>query len=167
MSRYGLLLLFLVCILLLSCVHSSPSGDAKIANVAVWDLENLTPSINHQPDLGELLSVSIIKCLQKQEDINVIEREKIIQIMEELKIGSSELAAQETRLKLGQLVGAKYMVFGGYQQVGDLVRLDLRLVEVETGRIINTAQKIISNSADFNVWLDASCQLALELFKSY
>lgn len=33
-------------------------------------------------------------------------------------------------------MGATLMVFGGYQAIGDTVRLDGRLVEVESGRTI-------------------------------
>jgi hypothetical protein len=48
---------------------------------------------------------------------------------------------ESTRLRLGKLVGATLMVFGGYQAIGDTVRLDVRLIEVESGKTIKAVFK--------------------------
>ena len=83
--------------------------------------------------------------------------------MEELKLGSSSLADEDTRLKLGRLSGARLMVFGGYQIIGSRMRLDLRLVEVETGKIIKAVQKV-SPASDLPGWLNSARGAAEELF---
>jgi len=54
------------------------------------------------------------------------------------------------------------MVFGGYFVLGDMMRLDLRLVEVETGSIVKAAQKTTS-AGDLNGWLRVARQAAEEL----
>jgi hypothetical protein len=54
------------------------------------------------------------------------------------------------------------MVFGGYFVLGDMMRLDLRLVEVETGSIVKAAQKTTS-AGDLNGWLRVAQQAAEEL----
>jgi hypothetical protein len=65
-----------------------------------------------------------------------VERERLRLVVKELKLGTTSLVDDSTRLRLGKLVGATLMVFGGYQAIGDTVRLDGRLVEVESGRTI-------------------------------
>ncbi len=130
--------------------------------VAVWDLEDLSPGSGGRPDLGQLLSGEIIQALQ-QADVQVVERQKILSIMEELNLGSSSLADEETRLRVGRMTGAREMVFGGYMVVGTAMRLDLRRVDVETGRITKTAKRTtpVGNLAG---WLAAAREAAGELY---
>ncbi|MBP1724943.1 MAG: Curli production assembly/transport component CsgG [Deltaproteobacteria bacterium] len=65
-----------------------------------------------------------------------MERERLRLVLKELKLGTTSLVDDSTRLRLGKLVGAILMVFRGYQAIGDTVRLDVWLVEVESGRTI-------------------------------
>ncbi|MDD5762902.1 MAG: hypothetical protein PHP88_10410, partial [bacterium] len=44
-------------------------------------------------------------------------------------------------LRLGRITGARQMVFGGYLAIGSRVRIDLRLVDVETGKVLKTATR--------------------------
>lgn len=144
-----------------SCASDAPyQGNAA---VAVWDIDNLTPAASAADDLGEVLSSQVIDTLQKRGDHPVVERQHLLLAMEELKLGSSSLADEETRLRLGRLSGARLMVFGGYQIIGKQMRLDLRLVEVETGRIIKAVQKV-SSSSDLQGWLNSARGAAEELF---
>ncbi len=69
----------------------------------------------------------------------MVEREKLLLALEELSLGSGELASENSRLRIGKILGAKLMVFGAYQLIGDVIRLDLRLVEVERGLVVNAA----------------------------
>lgn len=125
------------------CAHtqSAPPAAQGPPTVAVWDLEDLGAS---QPGLGEILSAQVAEAIQAQGRYAVIEREKLLLALGELRLGSSELADEGTRLRLGRIAGARYMVFGGYQVVAGRMRLDLRLVEVETGKI----RKAVSRTAD-------------------
>ena len=65
----------------------------------------------------------------------VVEREQLVLALEELHIGASALADEKTRLQIGRIIGARFMVFGGYLPMAGQTRVDLRLVEVEPGRI--------------------------------
>lgn len=59
-------------------------------------------------------------------------------------------------------LAARFMVFGSYFLLGSMMRLDLRLVEVETSRILKAAQKFTA-AGDLNGWLKAVEQAAAEL----
>ena len=135
-----------------------------ISAVAVWDPENLSFKDSGRPDLGQVLAGEIIQTLQSS-DIQVVEREKLVAMLEELKLGSSELADESTRLKVGRMIGAREMVFGGYMVVGNTMRLDLRMVDVATGKVVRTA-KMTAGANDIPGWLKAARDAAAELLKT-
>ena len=148
-------------LLCISCASDAPyQGNPA---VAVWDFDNLTPAAAVKEDLGEILSLQVIDTLQKRGDHPVVERQRLLLALEELKLGTTSLVDEATRLKLGRISGARLMVFGGYQIIGKQMRLDLRLVEVETGRIIKAVQKV-SSASDLSGWLNGARGAAEELF---
>ena len=136
--------------------------DRQTPAVAVWDLENLNPAETIGPDMGELLAATVIETLKESGAFQVVERERLILALEELTLGSSSLVDEATRLKIGRIMGARFMVFGGYFVLGDMMRLDLRLVEVETGSIVKAAQKT-ATAGDLTGWLKVARQAAKEL----
>jgi PBP1b-binding outer membrane lipoprotein LpoB len=155
----------IICFLLYGCaaapvVPPAVSSEKK-QTLAVWDLENLSPLGTAQMDLGNLLSARIMETVQ-QAGYTTIEREKLELALRELNLGSSSLADSSTRLRIGRIAGARWMIFGAYQVVADQMRLDLRMVEVETGRIIKAAEKT-AGGGDLSGWLKAAEAAAKEL----
>ena len=141
---------------------SAPCMNQETPAVAVWDLENSNPGAAIGPDMGELLAAQVVETIKESGGFQVVERERLILVLEELDLGSSSLVDESTRLRIGRIVGARFMVFGGYFVLGNMMRLDLRLVEVETGRIVKASQKTAS-AGDLNGWLKIARQAAKEL----
>jgi hypothetical protein len=84
------------------------------------------------PDLlGAELSVS--------PRLRLVERQRLDDVFNEQKLGASELADDATRLRLGRLVGARWMVFGSYLRIGDSWQINVRVVDVESSRILATS----------------------------
>jgi curli biogenesis system outer membrane secretion channel CsgG len=150
--------LFLCCF---SCA-TTPDMGAGRSTVAVWDLEDVSP-VSSRVDVGELLSAEVSGALQRKGEYTIVERTRLVRVLEELHLGSSELADDETRLRVGRLLGARYMVFGGYQIVGSQLRLDLRLVEVETGKIRKAVSRIAPSTGGMSGWLEAAGKAGAEL----
>lgn len=140
----------------------APEPYQKGVTIAVWDLDDLSPSAIVQPHLGELLSGQVIEILQKRGDYAIVERERLLLALEELHLGTTMLVDETTRLKLGRLLGARFMVFGVYQIIGNQMRLDLRLVEVETGKVLKAVQKTTS-AADLSGWIDTARKAAEDM----
>ena len=126
---------------------SAPHVENEVCTVAVWDLVNYSQPGTVASDLGELLAAKIIETLKDSGAYEVIERERLILVLEEQNLGTTAIVDESTRLKIGQIVGARCMVFGSYFVVADTMRLDLRLVEVETGNILKAAQKSAKKTA--------------------
>jgi curli biogenesis system outer membrane secretion channel CsgG len=151
-----------VCIaMLIGCVPKPISYETG-ATIAVWDLDNLSTFDGTRPDLGELLSAGVIETLMRKGTHSVVERERLLVALEELRLGTTSLVDESARLTLGRLVGAQLMVFGGYQIVEKMMRVDLRMVEVESGKVLKAVQKTTS-ATDLSGWLHAVSEAAAEL----
>lgn len=159
-----ILFLAAVTMMTVACAASGPNvADQPIA-IAVWDLEDLSPVTRAQAGMGELLAGQIAARLGEIQNFQVVERQNLLKAMEELNIGSSQLADDQTRLKLGRIIGARQMVFGAFQSAGGALRLDLRRVDVASGKILKTATGMSAGS-DVSGWLQAADQAAAELVK--
>ncbi len=148
------------CALFAACA-SGPARTAGPPGIAVWDLDDLTPG-GGTSGVGELLSAQIIETIQRRGGYVVVERQKLVQALEELKLGSSALADEETRLRLGRVQGARLMVLGGFMTIGGRTRIDLRLVDVETGKVRKAISKT-ADSPDLSAWMEAARKAAEEL----
>lgn len=163
MSRPTWLLTATALLLLISgCAATGEPGMARPVSVAVWDLEDLSISPHVPAGMGELLASRIVDRLGRTGDYRVVERQHLIKVMEELNIGSSDLADPQTRLRLGRIIGAQQMVFGAFQAAGPVMRLDLRRVDVASGRVVKTATAQAAGD-DVEGWLRMAEQAAAQL----
>lgn len=157
----------IVCLFLsVICLHTScqtiPDQKTYLNSVAVWDLEDYSRTEILYHNLGELLSTKIIDVFNVSGNWTMVERERLNLALEELNIGTGALASDETRLKVGRLMGVRYMVFGSMMTYGDTMQLNLRMVDVETGRIIKTAEKT-TDANDIAAWLEVAGAAANDL----
>ncbi|MBU0994979.1 MAG: CsgG/HfaB family protein [Proteobacteria bacterium] len=130
--------------------------------IAVWDLSDYSASQDSRTHMEEVLTAKFIQALQTIPDITVVERQKLALALDELNIGTTAVTDESTRLKIGKILGATQMVFGGYQVFGDMMRLDIRLVDVETGKIIKAIEKTVPGTG-MTEWLAAAEAAAREL----
>ncbi len=153
-------------ILVIGCVttETAVQKTAVPTPVAVWDFEDLTPYTGHQFSyLKTVLADVAIKRLNEIAGVQPIERSRIVQVLEEQAIGSSELASEKTKLRLGKLLGAREMIFGAFQILGGQARIDVRLVDVETSRVISADEKTL-DSFDADKAMRAVDELVSSLF---
>jgi curli biogenesis system outer membrane secretion channel CsgG len=144
-------------------MKGSAAVERRISTVAVWDFDNLSASSFVQPDLGERLAAELTEIFMRKGNFQVVERQNLLLVLEELNIGSEIFVDETTRLRLGKIVGAGMMVFGAYQSFGgQQTRIDIRLVEVETGRTKKTVDKLVPSS-NYQAWFEAVRQAADEL----
>jgi TolB-like protein len=156
---------FAFVLLFLAGALSGCAGDPVIPSapaVAVWDPEDVSPGAAGEQGIGEVLALRIVEAARAR-GVSVVERQKLLLAVEELRLGSSALADESTRLRLGRITGARQMVFGGYIAVGNRVRMDLRLVDVETGKVLRTASRT-GPAGGIGALLDLCGQAASDLF---
>jgi TolB-like protein len=93
------------------------------------------------PQIGLLrkgLAQMLISDLSVLEGIRIVERDRLEDILKELKLGQSGKIDKASAAKVGKLLGARYMVLGGYFDVMNTLRADARVVEVETGKVVQS-----------------------------
>ena len=156
----------LICLILCGCAPTSidrshPVTTDHKSTVAIWDLEDYSFSGSSHPELGNFLSAKMIDAF-KAGGYTVLERERLILALQELQLGTTALADTSTRLRIGRLMGTQLMIFGVYQFLEGQMRLDIRMVEVVTGRILKTAQKT-TQSSSLSDWLSTATEAAQEL----
>ena len=72
------------------------------------------------------------------ESIQLVERDRLQQVIDELELNQSNKFDPATASRVGKLLGARYLVMGGYFDVMNTLRVDARVVETETGRILRS-----------------------------
>ncbi len=92
------------------------------------------------PELEPLkvgLSQMLITDLRGTEGVTVVERAQLQAILDELELGHSGVADPDTAAQVGKLLGAEWMLLGSYFELMGTLRIDARLVRVETGEIVH------------------------------
>ena len=157
-----------LCLLVLVCACTAGTSGMSPRNarwsVAVLDYEDLSPLDATHLDLAELLTAKAIETIEKDGRFDVVERKRLATVLEELNLGTSIVADRQSQLELGQITGARLMVFGCYQVIEGQLRLDVRLVNVESGRVINSVS-LVAAEPGLDGWLDAVAKTTAALFR--
>lgn len=115
---------------------ASAQATAPLPAVVVWDFDNQSP----MPGAGEFLRRALPENLTAQllrvPGLPVVERQRIRDLLAEQKVSATDLADAEARLRLGRIVGAARMVFGGFFVLGEQVQVHVRVVETATSRVL-------------------------------
>ncbi len=112
---------------------------AQQASVAVWDFDSfeLQNSSGAPADnLSRALSEILLEQLIGYPGTHVVERGRLREILDEQKLGSSTLADEDARIRLGRIAGAQQMVFGSLMRIGEVTHVDVRLVSVSTSQVL-------------------------------
>jgi len=91
--------------------------------------------------------------------LKLIERNKIQAILKEIALSLSGSVDEATAIKAGKILGAQSIAFGSYMVLGKVVRIDTRIIKVETSELI-LAEMIQGNSDKF---MDLEQQLAKKI----
>ncbi len=74
-------------------------------------------------------------------NLRVVDRARIKEILAELELGTSGKVDAQTAARVGQLVGARYMVMGGFVDWFGDMRLDARIVSTETSEVVKVERR--------------------------
>lgn len=89
--------------------------------------------------LGTGLSETVTTALQDIEGLAVWGREQLRESLRRLGAEATELAPDDA-VQLGRMIGARWVVAGAYQRLGDQVRVTGRVVEVESSRVVRAVK---------------------------
>jgi tetratricopeptide (TPR) repeat protein len=116
------------------------------------DLEESGHNMAVREDFSKVLVYKLIKDLNASGRVHVVNREDITDLLQELKLGSSDLADIRTRRKLGKIFSAKIMVSGDLTHLDKYTLFDLNFMDVETTK---------NNIIDINIGYGSSLKKKL------
>lgn len=112
-------------------VRGLPAG--RSLRIAVADLPDLRGATS---DFGRFTAERLATRLAQAGRFTVIERRRLSQVLGELKFSMSDLVDPAKARRLGQMLGVEALVVGSISDLGNQVDVDLRVIEIETNRMM-------------------------------
>ena len=113
-----------------------PLGNAS---VAVMPFSNITGDPN-DAWIGAGIAETLMADLQRSHGFTVIDPEFVTEAMNAMGLTARASNGEAALLAVARRVGAQRMITGGYQRLGDQIRITGRLVEVQTGLVARAAK---------------------------
>lgn len=111
--------------------------DVNAKRIAIIYFDNSSDD-KKLDQLKKGLADMLISDLDKVSMLDVVERARLEEILKEQKLNNSAKFDQETATKIGKLLGAEHIMTGSFFELMGRLRIDSRLIDVETGRIIKS-----------------------------
>ena len=121
-------------------------GAAEL-KIAIMEFENNSGKMeleHFKKGIRDMLTTDIGQI----KDITIIERGRLDQILKEINLTQSKYFDKTQSAKIGNLLGADYLLTGSYLLENDTFRIDVRLVRVSTAEIVYT-EKTEGSRAEF------------------
>jgi len=139
-------------------------SDPGLKTMAILDFDNNSIGADKSTweAMGKGLAQMLITDLSKIIKLKVVERERIQFILDELKLEQTKNFDQQTAVRIGKQLGVHTMLFGGFTKIDKTIRIDARLVKVETSELIK-AEEITGKAEDF---IPLEKELALKIARN-
>ena len=127
---------------------SAQEPQSNLPTVAVLDFTGLMigQGGNSAP-LGKAVSAMLITELSGREGLQVIERFRLQDLLTEQRLALSGRVDEDTAVEVGQMLGAQYIIHGQVTSIGDITRMDMRAVDVETSEVLEV-QKLSDQTSE-------------------
>ena len=151
-------LVIVILFVLATCMTTTVWGAQTIA---ILEFENNSgdKSSDH---LRKGLRDMLVTDLQNAKGLQLIERARLNDILKELKLAKGEYLDKSSAVKVGKLLGVKGLLTGSYIFSKDKIRIDIKLISPETGKILYT-QSVSGKKDEF---FDLEKELAENIAKS-
>lgn len=131
----------------LAAAAPRPAAAAAPASVGVLPFENHTGAAAWDPlraGLADMLATD----LAAAPGLQVVERARLAEVLAEQDLQQTGRVDPATAGRIGRLVGAAYVVTGTITAVDPQIRIDVRLVRVESGEVV-VAEQVVGEKTKF------------------
>ena len=118
-------------------VSREETAEAAQNSLAVMYFENI-PDPEDKDNTGEMLTNLLITALSQVEGLDVISRERLYDIQNELGQVDSRRISPSLATELAQRAGVKTMLLGSILQERPMLAVTSRLIEVRSGKIVSS-----------------------------
>jgi TolB-like protein len=115
----------------------SKIANAQVKRLAILDFENIS-GIAKYDGLGKAMSSMLITDIEanvSQKHLQLVERAQIQKILKEQNFQASAAVDKSSSVKAGKLLGVKYLLVGDIYILNDVLVINARLTDTETGDI--------------------------------
>ncbi|MCP4807345.1 MAG: hypothetical protein GY913_32465 [Proteobacteria bacterium] len=114
------------------------AGLAQADTLAVLPLEQASAS-EEFAGLGKGLAGMMTSDLHHVDSIDLVERDRIQAVLDELALAETGFLDEETAGKLGKGIGADALLVGSYSVVAGTIAIDARIVDADSGEVRSAA----------------------------
>ena len=124
--------------------------DQPPKTLAILPFENnsVTDPDQYEPLTKGLAAMLITDLNMDGSELKIIERTMIQSLLKEVALSQSGSVDKATAVRVGKMLGAQAISFGSFMVLGDNVRMDVRIVKVETSELI-MAESITGSVGNF------------------
>lgn len=130
---------------LVGVVVAASSAVQTRKTLAIADFANNSKNDTYSA-LGKGLADMLITDLSNVSAFQIVERKNLEKLINELKLGETIYIDPATAQKVGKVIGAEYMLVGAITSVEPEIRLDARIIEVGSAKIVRAEQ--VSGKSD-------------------
>lgn len=138
------------------------SRQPKTLAILPFENNSVTDPEYYDPLTNGLSAMLITDLSSQVSTLKLIERDKIQALLKEIAISQSGAIDQSTAIRAGKILGAQATTFGSFMVLGKQVRIDARIVKVETSEVL-MAESILGQSDNF---IHLEQELAAKIAKS-
>jgi serine/threonine protein kinase/tetratricopeptide (TPR) repeat protein len=127
---------------LLTEKQSSQSSELmpKLENaVAVMTFSNITGEPKDEW-IGSGIAETVTSDLKKVRGLSVIGRERTFEVLKDLGTGQLSDFDESVAIDVGRRLAASWILGGGYQRIGEMIRITARVIDVNTGEVVRTVK---------------------------
>jgi TolB-like protein len=127
--------IFTVILLAIFVTSTNVLAAERKKTLAILDFSNNSlVDKEKQASLSQGLAEIMITELSKIQSLQLVERQKINSLIQEMQLSQSGMISDAAGVQVGKLLGAHFLVFGSYMiSFNNKIRVDIRIVAVETG----------------------------------
>jgi class 3 adenylate cyclase/tetratricopeptide (TPR) repeat protein len=143
-----------------------PSDGWTSLPLTMWLMDFKTQGYSIQEGEERLLASGITDQLIQHSRVQVVERALLDKLLEELKLGTSQLIDRNTALSLGKIMAARLILPGQVIYAGPQTQVSVRLIETETGRITAAVNESFGSSVPASVLTERLSKKLLDKLKN-
>lgn len=138
---------------------ATASRDAK--KVAILYFDNTGKSAELDV-LRKGFADMLISDMNGKGGLSIVEREKLNEVLKEIQLQGSQSFDPASAARIGKLLGAEYIVTGGFFEMMGKFRIDAKAIRVETGEVVAS----VGATGSKNEFMEMEKHLATDLISN-
>lgn len=131
--------------------------------VAVFDFKDNNP-LSRLRGYGAVASDIFVTALARRSNFEVIERKQLRKVLDEILLDQSGVVEEESAKRVGKILSVDIALAGSVAAFADGIEMDIRLLDVETGKVILADSLKASFEGQMRALIDSE---ALKLENAY